>query len=75
MARLIRAKNLSAREALAAHLTQIERVNPRVSATVTLVPELAATAAARADEMQAPVGVQIVGRARGDFSVLQVCYT
>src|SRR6266567_4731431 len=53
MARLIRAKKLSARETLAAHLTQIERVNPKVNAIVTLVPELAAAAAAKADEMQA----------------------
>jgi len=53
MARLIRAKKLSAREALAAHLTQIERVNPKVNAIVTLVAEMAAAAAARADETQA----------------------
>jgi amidase len=53
MARLIRTKKLSAREALAAHLTQIERVNPKVNAIVTLVPEMAAAAAAKADEMQA----------------------
>jgi amidase len=53
MARLIRAKKLSAREALAAHLKQIERVNPKVNAIVTLVPELAAADAAKADEMQA----------------------
>src|SRR5262245_21740958 len=53
MARLIRAKKLSARELLAAHLTQIERVNPKVNAIVTLVPELATAAAAKADEMQA----------------------
>src|SRR5258708_35522457 len=53
MARLIRAKKLSAREALAAHLQQIERVNPKVNAIVTLVPEMAAAAAAKADEMQA----------------------
>ena len=53
MAGLIRAKKLSAREALAAHLTQIERVNPKVNAIVTLVPELAVAAAAKADEMQA----------------------
>ncbi len=53
MAGLIRAKKLSAREALAAHLTQIERVNPKVNAIVTLVPELAEAAAAKADEMQA----------------------
>jgi amidase len=52
MARLIRAKKLSAREALAAHLKQIERVNPKVNAIVTLVPEMAAEAAAKADEMQ-----------------------
>jgi amidase len=53
MARLIQTKQLSARDALTAHLRQIERVNPRVNAIVTLVPELAAAAAAQADEMQA----------------------
>lgn len=53
MARLIRARKLSAREALAAHLKQIQRVNPKVNAIVTLVPEMAAAAAAKADEMQA----------------------
>src|ERR1700722_19550433 len=53
MSRLIRAKQLSAREALEAHLKQIERVNPKVNAIVTLVPEMAAVAAAKADEMQA----------------------
>ena len=53
MARLIRAKKLSAREALAAHLKQIERVNPKVNAIVTLVPEMAAGAAAQAEEMMA----------------------
>src|SRR5215218_1548177 len=53
MARMIRTKQLSAREALAAHLTQIERVNPKVNAIVTLIAELAAAAAAKADEMQA----------------------
>jgi amidase len=53
MAKLIRTKKLSAREALAVHLKQIERVNPKVNAIVTLVPEMAAEAAAKADEMQA----------------------
>jgi amidase len=53
MARLIRTRKLSAREALAAHLKQIERVNPKVNAIVTLVPEMAAADAAKADEMQA----------------------
>lgn len=53
MAVLIRAGKLSAREALAEHLKQIERVNPKVNAIVTLVAEMAADAAAKADEMQA----------------------
>src|SRR5450432_2478226 len=53
MARLIRTRKLSAREALAAHLKQIELVNPKVNAMVTLVPEMASEAAARADEKQA----------------------
>src|SRR5499427_3544578 len=56
MARLIRAKKLSAREALAAHLKQIERVNPKVNAIVTLAAEMAAESAAKADEMQARNG-------------------
>jgi amidase len=53
MARLIRNKKLSSREALAAHLKQIERVNPKVNAIVTLVAEQAMAAAAEADERQA----------------------
>ena len=53
MAALIRAKKLSAREALAEHLKQIDRVNPQVNAIVTLVADQATAAAARADEMQA----------------------
>jgi amidase len=53
MARLIRTKKLSAREALNEHLKQIERVNPKVNAIVTLVAEMAVEAAAKADEQQA----------------------
>lgn len=54
MAKLIRAKKISARELLAEHLKQIELVNnPKVNAIVTLVPELAQAAAAKADEAQA----------------------
>ncbi len=53
MAGLIRAKKLSPREALAEHLKQIERVNPKVNAIVTLDAEAATAAAAKADEMQA----------------------
>jgi amidase len=53
MAGLIRQKKLSAREALAAHLQQIERLNPKVNAIVTLVPEIATALAKQADEAQA----------------------
>jgi amidase len=53
MAQLIRQRKLSAREALAEHLKQIERVNPRVNAIVTLIADMAVQAAAHADEMQA----------------------
>jgi amidase len=50
----IRCRELSAREVMAAHLAQIERVNPQVNAIVTLLPTdgLMAQAAA-ADEAQA----------------------
>jgi amidase len=44
-------KQVSAREVMAAHLAQIERVNPKVNAVVTLVAEQAMAGAARADEV------------------------
>ena len=50
LAARIRRKQISAREVLAAHLAQIERVNPKVNAIVTLVAERAMADAARADE-------------------------
>jgi len=50
LARRMRRKDVSAREVLAAHLRQIERVNSQVNAIVTLVAEEARKAAARADE-------------------------
>ncbi|MDE3155888.1 MAG: amidase [Acidobacteriota bacterium] len=50
LARRLHAKELSAREVLAAHLDQIERVNPAVNAIVTLVAEQAAARARVADE-------------------------
>jgi len=43
-------KQVSAREVMAAHLSQIERINPAVNAIVTLVAEQAMANAARADE-------------------------
>jgi amidase len=53
MASLIRRKKLSAREVMDAHLKQIERVNPKVNAIVTLVAEQAREGARKADEVQA----------------------
>ena len=46
----MRARDLAAREVLAAHLRRIDEANPAVNAIVTLVPELAAAEAAAADE-------------------------
>ena len=48
-ARLAR-RDVSAREVMAAHLAQIDRINPHVNAIVTLVAEQAMTAAGRADD-------------------------
>jgi amidase len=53
LARAMRAGELSAREVMRAHLDQIERVNPRVNAIVTYLPEQAMQAALVADERQA----------------------
>ena len=53
MAKLIRERKLSARETMQSHLAHIERVNPRVNAIVTLVPDEALRRAAAADEAQA----------------------
>ena len=46
-------REVSAREVLAAHLDQIERLNPAVNAVVTLAAEQATAAAAAADERAA----------------------
>jgi amidase len=50
LARRIRAKELSSREVVDAHLDRIDRVNPRLNAIVTLVADRALEQAARADE-------------------------
>jgi amidase len=50
LARRIRAKALSATEVMKAHLAQIERVNPKVNAIVTFLPEQALDQARAADE-------------------------
>ena len=50
LARRIRAKELSAREVLSAHLDQIARLNPTLNAIVTLVADQAMARALAADE-------------------------
>jgi len=50
LARRIRTKDLSAREVMEAHLAQIERINPKVNAIVTLLPEQAMKQASVSDE-------------------------
>jgi amidase len=50
LVRRIRAKELSAREVMDAHLEQIDRVNPKVNAIVTLVADEARRQAKAADE-------------------------
>jgi amidase len=57
LARLLRGRELSARELLNAYLDRIHRVNPVLNAIVTLAGELAGLQAAAADE----------AAARGDF--------
>lgn len=59
LARLIRTRELSASEVMEAHLAQIERVNPRLNAIVTLLPERGREGAAALDAALArgePVG-------------------
>ena len=56
LAARIRRKDVSARDVMTAHLAQIERVNPRVNAIVTLVADRAMADAAKADEATARGG-------------------
>jgi amidase len=53
LARMLRARKLSARELLAAFLDRIDRINPEINAIVTLAPERALAAAAAADDAAA----------------------
>jgi len=59
LARQLRQREIAAVAVMAAHLNQIERVNPRVNAIVTLLPEVAMAGAAAADaalERGEPIG-------------------
>ena len=68
MARLLHARKLSAREVLTAHLSQIERINPKVNAIVTLAAERACAEARAADEDAAH------GRYRGPLHGLPIAH-
>ena len=50
LTRLIRTKELSVTEVMSAHLDQIDRINPKVNAVVTYLPEQAMEGAKAADE-------------------------
>ena len=56
LARLIRARKLSATEVVRAFIAQIERVNPKVNAIVTFLPEQALQAAKSLDRKKAFAG-------------------
>ncbi len=56
LVRRVRSKELSAREILETHLVQIERVNPKVNAIVTLTAEEAMNRACIADDASARRG-------------------
>jgi len=63
LARMLRSRELSARELLTAFLDRIDRLNPEINAIVTLAPEQALAAAAAADD--AAVGGARLGPLHG----------
>jgi amidase len=68
LAALLKAREVSAREVLEAHLAQIERVNPKVNAIATLVADRAIADAAKADDEIAK------GRVRGPLHGLPIAH-
>jgi amidase len=50
LARLVRGRKLSATEVMRAFIAQIERVNPKINAIVTFLPDLALSAAKKFDK-------------------------
>jgi len=56
LARLIRSRKVSATEVMRAFIAQIERVNPKVNAIVTFLPEQALKQAKALDRKQTPPG-------------------
>lgn len=51
----IQARKLSCKEVMEAHVAQIERVNPKVNAIVTFVPDQALQQAVQAGNQKPPV--------------------
>ncbi|GGP08025.1 amidase [Nonomuraea glycinis] len=77
LARLIRARQVSAVEVLQAHLDRVERVNPRVNAIVTLAAEQAmdAAKAADAEEPRGPLhGVPVAHKDLLDTAGIRTTY-
>jgi len=56
LAALVRGRKLSVTEVMKAFIAQIERVNPKVNAIVTFIPELALKKARELDRKKKPVG-------------------
>lgn len=59
LARMIRQRDISAKEVMQAHLDQIDKINPKVNAIVTLLPERGLAQAQQADDALAkgaPIG-------------------
>ena len=65
LARAIRSRKLSALEVMRAHLAQFERVNPKVNAIVTLVPEPALAQARALDRKLAKPRTADIGALAG----------
>ncbi len=59
LAQMLRARKVSATEVMQAFVAQIERVNPKVNAIVTFLPELALKAARKADRRSRYAGLPI----------------
>jgi amidase len=69
LARLIRSRKLSASEAMRAFIAQVERLNPKLNAIVTFVPERALAEAKRLDRALARGGAKV-----GPLAGLPIAY-
>ncbi|MBU2227231.1 MAG: amidase [Proteobacteria bacterium] len=75
LARLIRTRKLSAAEVMGAHIAQIERLNPKVNAIVTFLPEQALETAKRFDARLARTkGAGADGPVSGPLAGLPIAY-